>query len=95
MANIKQIINGDNKLIHSKATIEFTDSDLITLTNALFHYFKDRELNEREKELKDIIHIATQVSQYGHMDNWAVSHLSYVFNKENEAEEDSDESKSE
>ena len=75
MAKIKQIINGDDKLIRSGAIIEFTSGELVTLSNALYTYFKDVGVNENKKELKDIIHIASQISQYGHMDEWAVSVL--------------------
>lgn len=75
MANIKQIINGDDRLIQSGAIIQFTSGELVTLSNALYAYFKDRDTNEGEKKLKDIIHIASQISQYGHMDEWAVSVL--------------------
>lgn len=76
MAKIKQIINGDDKLIQSGAIIEFTSSELVTLSNAIYEYLKVVEKNESRNKLKDIIHIASQLSQYGHMDNWAVSVLS-------------------
>ena len=90
MAKIKQIINGDDKLIRSGAVIEFTSGELVTLSNALYAYFKDVSVNENKKGLKDIIHIASQISQYGHMDEWAVSVLSGADNK---ACEDCEESK--
>lgn len=76
MAEIKQIVNGDDKHIRSGAIIEFTSSELVTLSNALYTYFKDSDMNDARHKLKDIIHIASQISQYGHMDNWAVSVLS-------------------
>lgn len=76
MAKIKKIINGDDKLITSGAIIEFTSGELVTLSNALYTYLKEVGVNENKKQLKDIIHIASQVSQYGHMDEWAVSVLS-------------------
>ena len=76
MAEIKQIINGDDKTTRSGAVIEFTSSELVTLSNALYTYFKDSDMNDARHKLKDIIHIASQISQYGHMDNWAVSILS-------------------
>ena len=85
MAKIKQIINGDDKPIQSGAIIEFKSGELVTLSNALYTYFKDRDTNEGENKLKDIIHIASQISQYGHMDEWAVSVLSSSL-KDNEAE---------
>lgn len=75
MAKIKQIINGDDKLITSGAIIEFTSGELVTLSNALYAYFKDVSVNENKKQLRDIVHIASQISQYGHMDEWAVSVL--------------------
>ena len=75
MAKIKQIINGDDKLITSGAIIEFTSGELVTLSNALYTYFKDVGVNENKKQLRDIVHIASQISQYGHMDEWAVSVL--------------------
>jgi len=77
MAEIKQIINGDNKFIQSGAIIEFTSGELVTLSNALYTYFKDTGVNESKNKLKDIIHIASQISQYGHMDEWAVSVLNH------------------
>lgn len=80
MAKIKQIINGDDKLVTSGAIIEFTSGELVTLSNALYAYFKDVGVNENKKQLKDIIHIASQISQYGHMDEWAVSVLSRTVN---------------
>ena len=80
MAKIKQIINGDDKLVTSGAVIEFTSGELVTLSNALYTYFKDVGVNENKKQLKDIIHIASQISQYGHMDEWAVSVLSRTVN---------------
>lgn len=85
MANIKKIVNSDNKLIQSGAVIEFTSSELVTLSNALYMYFKEHDINEREKKLKDIIHIASQISQYGHMDEWAVSVLSRSIDSISEA----------
>ena len=85
MANIKQIINGDDKLIRSGAIIEFTSGELVLLSNALYTYYKEVGANDGcKKELKDIIHIASQVSQYGHMDNWAVSVLSGTDSKDSE-----------
>lgn len=85
MAKIKKIVNGDEKLIQSGAVIEFTSGELVTLSNALYAYFKDVGVNEDKKQLKDIIHIASQISQYGHMDEWAVSVLNRSVNKkENE-----------
>ena len=39
-----------------------------------------REVNENKKQLRDIVHIASQISQYGHMDEWAVSVLSRTVN---------------
>lgn len=80
MAKIKQIINGDDKLVTSGAIIEFTSGELVTLSNALYAYFKDVGVNENKKQLKDIVHIASQISQYGHMDEWAVSVLSRTVN---------------
>ena len=80
MAEIKQIINGDEKFVTSGAIIEFTSGELVTLSNALYVYFKDAGINENEKQLKDIIHIASQISQYGHIDEWAVSVLSRTVN---------------
>ena len=80
MAKIKQIINGDDKLVTSGAVIEFTSGELVTLSNALYEYFKDVGVNENKKQLKDIIHIASQISQYGHMDEWAVSVLNRTVN---------------
>ena len=80
MAKIKQIINGDDKLVTSGAIIEFTSGELVTLSNALYAYFKDAGINENKKQLKDIIHIASQISQYGHIDEWAVSVLSRTVN---------------
>ena len=77
MAKIKQIINGDDKLVTSGAIIEFTSGELVTLSNALYTYFEEVGANgKNKKQLRDIIHIASQVSQYGHMDGWAVSVLS-------------------
>jgi hypothetical protein len=76
MAKIKQIINGDDKLIRSGAIIEFSSGELVTLSNALYAYLKDDNVNEKTKQLKDIIYIASQISQYGHMEEWAVSVLS-------------------
>ena len=76
MAKIKQIINGDDKFVTSGAVIEFTSGELVTLSNALYTYFKEVGVNENKKQLRDIVHIASQVSQYGHMDEWAVSVLS-------------------
>lgn len=75
MAKIKQIINGDDKLLQSGAIIEFTSGELVTLSNALYVYLKDIGVNENKKQLRDIVHIASQISQYGHMDEWAVSVL--------------------
>ena len=75
MAKIKQIINGDDKLIRSGAIIEFSSGELVTLSNALYEYFKGDNVNEKTKQLKDIIYIASQISQYGHMDEFAVSIL--------------------
>lgn len=75
MAKIKQIKNGDDKLVQSGAIIEFTSGELVTLSNALYSYLKDAGTNENKKQLRDIIHIALQISQYGHMDEWAVSVL--------------------
>ena len=89
MAKIKQIINGDDKFVQSGAIIELTSGDLVTISNALYCYFKDKTgMNENKRKLKDIIHIASQISQYGHMDEWAVSVLNYVAenNKEDEKE---------
>jgi len=80
MAKIKQIINGDDKFVQSGAIIEFKSGELVTLSNALYTYFKDVGVNENKKQLKDIIHIASQISQYGHMDEWAVSVLSRTVN---------------
>lgn len=80
MAKIKQIINGDDKLVTSGAVIEFTSGELVTLSNALYAYFKDVGVNENKKQLRDIVHIASQISQYGHMDEWAVSVLSRTVN---------------
>lgn len=80
MAKIKQIINGDDKLVTSGAIIEFTSGELVTLSNALYAYFKDVGVNENKKQLRDIVHIASQISQYGHMDEWAVSVLSRTVN---------------
>ena len=80
MAKIKQIINGDDKLVQSGAVIEFTSGELVTLSNALYAYFKDVGVNENKKQLRDIVHIASQISQYGHMDEWAVSVLSRTVN---------------
>ena len=76
MANIKQIVNGNGGFIQSGAIIEFTSDELVMLSNALCTYFKTDEMNETRYKLKDIIHIASQISQYGHMDSWAVSVLS-------------------
>lgn len=76
MAKIKQIINGDDKLVRSGAIIEFASGELVTLSNALYEYFKEVGINENKKQLRDIVHIASQISQYGHMDEWAVSVLS-------------------
>ena len=76
MAKIKQIINGDDKHVQSGAIIEFKSGELVTLSNALYQYFKEVCMNEYKKQLRDIIHIASQVSQYGHIDEWAVSVLS-------------------
>lgn len=76
MAKIKQIINGDDKLIRSGAIIEFSSEDLVTLSNALYLYFKQFDVNENKKQLRDIVYIASQISQYGHMDELAVSVLS-------------------
>lgn len=76
MAKIKQIINGDDKFIQSGAIIEFTPGELVALSNALYAYFKEVGVNENKKQLRDIVHIASQISQYGHMDEWAVSVLS-------------------
>lgn len=90
MAKIKQIINGDDKLVRSGAIIEFTSSELVTLSNALYAHFKAVGVNENKKQLKDVIHIASQISQYGHMDEWAVSVLSGTDSK---ACEDCEESK--
>ena len=42
MAKIKQIINGDDKLVQSCAIIELTSGDLVTISNALYMYFKDK-----------------------------------------------------
>lgn len=86
MAKIKQIINGDDKFVTSGAVIEFTSGELVTLSNALYTYLKVVRKNEVNNKLKDIIHIASQVSQYGHMDDWAVSVLSCVI-KDNEESE--------
>lgn len=88
MAKIKQIINGDDKLVTSGAIIEFTSGELVTLSNALYTYFEKVGANvgvngKNKKQLRDIIHIASQVSQYGHMDEWAVSVLSGADTKEN------------
>lgn len=77
MAKIKQIINGDNKIVQSGAIIEFTSGELVALSNALYAYFKDVGTNENKNKLKDVIHIASQISQYGHMDEWAVSVLNH------------------
>ena len=84
MANIKQIINGNDKFIQSGAIIEFTSGELVTLSNALYRYFKEVGIDKNKKQLKDIIHIASQVSQYGHMDEWAVSVLSGTDSKESQ-----------
>lgn len=86
MANIKQIINGDNKFIQSGAIIEFTSNELVTLSNALYEYLKEVGTNERKDNLRDVIFIASQISQYGHMDNFAVSTLSYVVKNKKESE---------
>lgn len=75
MANIKSINNGDDRIIPSTATIEFNSGELVILNNALYEYFKGRNMSKNEKKLKDILHISSQISQYGHMDNWAVSRL--------------------
>lgn len=75
MASIKSINNGDDRIIPSTATIEFNSGELVILNNALYEYFKDRNMSKNEKKLKDILHISSQISQYGHMDNWAVSRL--------------------
>lgn len=75
MASIKSINNGDDRIIQSTATIEFNSDELVILNNALYEYFKDINMSKNEKKLKDILHISSQVSQYGHMDNWAVSRL--------------------
>lgn len=85
MAKIKQIINGDDKLIRSGAIIEFTSGELVTLSNALYAYLKDVGTNENKNKLRDIVHIASQISQYGHMDEWAVSVLNHSIedNEEN------------
>lgn len=83
MAKIKQIINGDDKLVTSGAIIELTSGELVTLSNALHLYFKQFDVNENKKQLRDIVHIASQISQYGHMDEWAVSVLSGADTKEN------------
>ena len=85
MAKIKQIINGDDKLVTSGAIIEFTSGELVTLSNALYAYFKNVGVNENKKQLRDIVHIASQISQYGHMDEWAVSVLNHSIedNEEN------------
>lgn len=75
MASIKSINNGDDRIIPSTATIEFNSSDLVILNNALYEYFKDRNMSKNEKKLKDILHISNQISQYGYMDNWEISKL--------------------
>ena len=82
MAKIKQIINGDDKLIRSGAIIEFTSGELVTLSNALYTYLKDTGTNEKKQNLRDIVHIASQISQYGHMDEWAVSVLNHSTKEE-------------
>ena len=86
MANIKQIVHGDRKLIQNSAIIEFTSSELVVLSNALFAYSQNHDMTEGENKLKDIIHIASNISQYGHMDDWAVSVLSYSVKSNNEEE---------
>ena len=86
MANIKQIIHGDNKFQQSGAIIQFTDSELVTLSNALYEYLKENGTNEYKDNLRDIVFIASQISQYGHMDNFAVSTLSYVVKNKKESE---------
>lgn len=86
MANIKQIINVDNKYEQSGAIIQFTDSELVTLSNALYEYLKENGTNEYKDNLMDIVFIASQISQYGHMDNFAVSTLSYVVKNKKESE---------
>ena len=83
MANIKQIINGDDKFIQSGSIIEFTSSELVTLSNALYTYLKDTGTNEKKQNLKDIIYIASQISQYGHMDEFAIRVLNHS-KKDNE-----------
>lgn len=83
MAEIKKIVNSDNKLIQSGAVIEFTSGELVTLSNALYNALKDN-VGESKVELRNIVHIASQISQYGYMDEWAVSVLSRSINKENE-----------
>lgn len=87
MAEIKQIVNGDEKLIQSGAVIKFTSSELVVLSNALYTYFKGIDMNESKRRLKDIIHIASQISQYGHMDDWAVGALSASVKDDEEAEQ--------
>lgn len=85
MAKIKQIINGDDKLVQSGAIIEFTSSELVTLSNALYAYLKDAGTSESKNKLKDIVHIASQISQYGHMDEWAVSVLNHSIENNEES----------
>ena len=87
MAEIKQIVNGDDKHIRSGAIIELTSDELVVLSNALYSYLKTIKPTKAQCQLKDIIHIASQISQYGHMDNWAVSILSATVKDDRQAEQ--------
>lgn len=76
MAKIREIVNSDNKLVESGATIEFKSNELVILSNALYMYYKAIEPTENMKELRIIIYTASQISQYGHLDECAVNVLS-------------------
>lgn len=47
MVSIKSINNGDDRIIPSTATIEFNSGELVIFNNALYEYFKDRNMSKK------------------------------------------------
>ena len=68
----------------SEAVIEFDSSELFALCNVIYHETKKEKVNPIIWRLDYGITVASNLSQYGHIDSFALGRMNQAYEKINE-----------
>lgn len=71
-----------------EVVIEFDSSELVALCNAIYHETKKEKVNPIIWRLDYGITVASNLSQYGHIDSFALGRMNQAYEKINEKSEE-------